>query len=128
VTARGSTVNLGGDGLGAPIRCTVEGKAANVTVTIRDAGGRVVRTIDAGAHEPGMVNVQWDGRDDGGNRQPAGAYTVSVQATEESGKSLLVDQEMSGRVLSVSYENGYAKLVLDNGASVPASDLLTVTQ
>jgi flagellar basal-body rod modification protein FlgD len=126
VTVRGGTLSLDGQGLGAPMRFTLDGPASKVTVTVRDTSGRVVRTLDLGARPQGAVNTLWDGKDDAGNPQPAGAYTISVQAKNADGSTVPVTQETTGRVTSVSYEQGYATLVLDNGTSAPTSELLRI--
>lgn len=50
------------------------GAASDVTVSIADASGNVLKTIDLGAHNAGTVNYSWDGN--GG----AGPYTVTAAA------------------------------------------------
>jgi flagellar basal-body rod modification protein FlgD len=126
VTVKGSTVALDGQGFAQPIHFTLNANADTVSVTIRDASGKAVRTMQTGAHQAGLTNLSWDGRDDNGVLQPAGAYTVSVDAKTSGGGAVDVSQETSGVLKSVSFADGYAKLVLDNGVEAPASDLLRV--
>lgn len=125
-TVRGSIVTTDGSGIGVPIRFTLQGASAETTVSIRDQNGRVVRTLEIGEKNAGLVTIQWDGRDDAGNIQPAGSYAVSVVAKNEADAPVLVSQETSGRVEGVSFDKGYPVLHLDNGVSVPVSDLLRV--
>lgn len=125
-TVRGSIVTTDGSGIGTPVSFDLEGSAATVTVTIRDQNGRVVRTLDVGAKNAGLVQLQWDGRDDAGNVQPAGSYAVSVAAQSEAGSSVPVTQETTSVVDAVSFDAGYPVLHLKNGVSVPVSDLLRV--
>lgn len=55
--------------------------SAAVTVHIYDVGGRLVRTLAAGELMPaGHYDLDWDGRDDAGNRVTAGMYLVRLQA------------------------------------------------
>jgi flagellar basal-body rod modification protein FlgD len=125
-TVRGSMVTTDGSGLGVPLNFTLDGETAKTTVTIRDQSGRVVRTLDVGARDAGLIRLTWDGRDNAGVVQPAGSYVVSVEATNEAEAPVAVSQETSGLIRSVSFDKGYPVLHLDSGISVPVSDLLKV--
>lgn len=125
-TVRGNLVTLDGTGVGVPVAFTLSGSAASTTVTIRDQSGHAVRTMDLGASNPGLRRVQWDGHDDAGNLAPAGTYQITVQATNDAGAPVSVSQETDGVVTQVSFDKGYPVLTLDNGVSVPVSDLLRV--
>ena len=70
--------------------------------------------------------MQWDGKNDTGNLQPAGTYTVAVSATNAAGGPVAVDQNTTGVVQAVSFSTGSPVLDLNNGVSVPLSDLLEV--
>ena len=125
-TVKGSMVSIDGTGVGTPVGFTLDSDTASTVVSIRDQQGRVVRTMDLGARSAGLVQVNWDGRDDAGVVQPAGAYTVSVEAKTDLDAPVGVSQETSGVVEAVSFEQGFPLLHLDNGISVPVSDLLKV--
>jgi flagellar basal-body rod modification protein FlgD len=125
-TVRGSMVTTDGSGLGVPLNFTLNGESAETTVTIRDQSGRVVRTLEVGAREAGLVRLTWDGRDNAGVVQPAGSYVVTVEAKNEAEAPVPVSQETTGLIRSVSFDKGYPVLHLDNGISVPVSDLLRV--
>ncbi len=62
-----------------------QARAARVKVTVETPEGVVVRTMNAGAVQPGEQVLVWDGR--GGNRKPVagGRYVVRVTATNELG-------------------------------------------
>jgi flagellar basal-body rod modification protein FlgD len=126
VTVKGSTVALDGTGFAQPVNFTLGGNANQVTVSIQDAAGKTVRTMQVGAHQAGLVKFSWDGKDDNGLTQPAGAYTVAVSAKDAAGSPVDASQQTTGVLTSVNYSNGYAQLVLDNGVSAPASDLISV--
>lgn len=56
------------------------GPADEVTATIKDANGIVVRTLSLGSAEAGVQVVPWDGKADSGAQAADGKYTVSVSA------------------------------------------------
>lgn len=96
-----------------PFGVDVISDAANVKVNIMDATGKVVRTIDLGKQDVGVVSVEWDGKDDLGGAVNDGAYTISVAATDANGAPVSADALTHGKVGSVAYtSNG---LMLDLG-------------
>ncbi|MGH8214407.1 MAG: flagellar hook assembly protein FlgD [Rhodanobacteraceae bacterium] len=50
----------------------------DLQVSIVDASGAPVRTLDLGAQPAGLAKFQWDGLDASGNPVPPGAYTLSA--------------------------------------------------
>lgn len=54
--------------------------ADRVTMTIKDASGIAVRTLELGDREAGSHGFAWDGKTDGGAQAADGAYTISVSA------------------------------------------------
>lgn len=100
--------------------------AAKVTVEVRDANGQLVKTIDAKSQQAGATSVQWDGMTDNGAKAPAGTYTFTVKAEDQKGETIDTQQEVSGVVTKVTFENGYAELILDSGVRAPLSDLISV--
>ena len=125
-TVRGTMVTSDGTGVGAPVNFTLGGAADKVTVKITNQSGEVVRTIEVGAKAAGFAKVMWDGRNDSGVVQPAGAYQVSIVAKDANDAPVSVEQETSGTVTGVSFDKGYLVLHLDTGVSVPVSDLLKI--
>jgi flagellar basal-body rod modification protein FlgD len=126
-TVKGSLVTDDGSGSGVPLAFTLGGSTTTTTVSIQDATGKVVRTIDMGPHSAGLVRTVWDGKDNSGNMMPAGTYAVAVQATAQGGGAVSVAQETTGVVQSVAFDKGYPVLTLDNGVQVPVSDLIQVS-
>jgi flagellar basal-body rod modification protein FlgD len=62
--------------------------ADKVTVTISDAKGNAVRTLQLGSQSAaGIVNFQWDGADNTGAALPDGTYQFSATAVLGSSKS-----------------------------------------
>ena len=125
-TVRGSLITSEGKGAGVPVAFSLDNSAEETVVTIRDQGGKSVRTLNLGDRAAGLAQITWDGRDEAGNLQPAGTYSVAVQATNQSGSPVAVSQETKGMVQAVSFDKGYPVLHLSTGVSVPVADLLQV--
>ncbi|MEC7240976.1 MAG: ABC transporter substrate-binding protein [Myxococcota bacterium] len=58
---------------------------ASSTITIVDASGTVVRTIDGGALAEGEGSLSWDGKIDDGSQAPKGFYTFAVTGKDAAG-------------------------------------------
>jgi flagellar basal-body rod modification protein FlgD len=125
-TVRGSLVTSDGTGTGVPINFTLDGNSAKTVVTIRNQYGEPVRTLDLGSKNGGPARITWDGRDASGNLQPAGTYSITIQASNEAGGAVSVSQESTGMIKAVSFDKGYPVLHLDSGVQVPVADLLKV--
>jgi flagellar basal-body rod modification protein FlgD len=105
---------------------TLSAPASNVSVSIHDATGKVVRTINVGARSQGPMPITWDGRDDNGQPLPAGSYGFDVTATAAGGGNVPVTQEVTGVVTKISFDKGYPEMLLDSGATAPISNLISV--
>lgn len=116
VLVPGTKISVGtADGVthATPFGVDVISDAANVTVSIMDATGKVVRKLELGQQEVGVVSVDWDGKDDLGGAVNDGAYTISVAASDANGTPVSADALTHGKVGSVAYtSNG---LMLDLG-------------
>lgn len=53
-----------------------------VDIAIYDQAGVLVRNMQLGAQQAGLVNWQWDGRNDAGASMADGSYTFAVNATQ----------------------------------------------
>lgn len=115
------------DGADATLSGHLGGAAAKVTAVIKDPSGKVVRTVELGAHAAGDVTAPWDGRDDAGVKLPAGEYTVQLTAADEAGKSVAIDARVHGRVTGVSFQNGYPELVV-GGARIKLADVVQIDE
>ena len=76
-------------------------QAADVTTTVVDGSGKVVRTLeDAVAHSGtssyyySSIGVSWDGRDSSGATVPDGVFTIQITASNASGDSNTLTQEV----------------------------------
>jgi len=105
MTAEDSTVSLSG---GGPVSLTYLLPAdADVTITIHNSDGDVVRTIGAGTQIAGDYTYAWDGLDDGGAPLADGDYDYEVFADfgeriEYVGDQGLIEQrvELEGTIVT----------------------------
>jgi len=88
------------------------GDAEQVTLTITDEDGDVVRTEKLGPHEKGAQQWTWDGKNEDGSPMEAGAYTLAVAAETAEGQKVEAFAVVTGRITGISYENGYPELLL----------------
>lgn len=108
VLVPGSKVALGiNDGVrtATPFGVDVIAPAAKVLVNITAADGQLVRQIDLGPQEPGVMSVQWDGLGDGGAELSAGAYKVEAVALDADGQPVAAEALTHGTVSSVAYSS-----------------------
>ncbi len=125
-TIQGRVATLDGNGDAVPITFMLNSASAATKASIQDSNGNDIRDIDLGAQNAGLVQFNWDGRNSSGNIQPAGNYTITISATGSNGAPVSVSQDISGTVSSVSFDQGYPVLNLQNGVSAPVSELLRV--
>lgn len=71
-------------GRSVALSLTVSGPA-EVTLTVRGLGGRVVKRLTQTAEAAGTVQVAWDGTDQSGRRVPAGSYLIEATALSPNG-------------------------------------------
>jgi len=76
---------------GFDLVATLAGTApAPVALQVFDAQGRLVRGLDLGTQNPGLVSVRWDGTRDDGRRAPAGVYFGQLRLGSERAVARLV--------------------------------------
>lgn len=124
VTAIGNHVHLNKEEA-AELNFNLKSYADELTVTIRDENGVVVREISKNGIDGGEQMVEWDGEDANGNALAEGNYTFEVTATDNDGNPIQAVEIMKGIVNSVSYENGVAVLIVD-GLELPFADVMQI--
>ena len=111
VMVAGNTLPLaGGKAYGGAL---LESAADAVSLSIKDASGKVVQTQNLGAKEAGSFYFAWDGKDANGAAMPDGNYTFSVEAMAGDKKVAATAMKI-GTVSAVARSNG--GFVLDLGA------------
>ena len=124
VTSLGSSVHLADEG-DAAVHFKLASNADEVTVTIRDEAGRIVRTITVEGRSVGDNELQWNGKDDNGNRQPAANYSFDVEAKDANGNAVNAIEIFKGKITSVQYVNGSAILAA-GGIQIPFADVMQI--
>ncbi|HXE37059.1 MAG TPA: flagellar hook assembly protein FlgD [Azonexus sp.] len=92
---------------------SLDSKADKVTLTVKDASGKVVQTEELGAKDAGSFYFAWDGKDADGNVMKDGNYTFSVEASA-AGKKVTSTAMQIGTVSAVVRSNN--GFLLDLGA------------
>jgi flagellar basal-body rod modification protein FlgD len=95
---------------------------ANVKLTIQDATGKTVATLDKGSMGAGNHVVAWDGKDDQGHALPDGTYSVQVAATGKDGSSVASSTSAYAVVSSVSFYDSTV-VVTAGGRQYSLSDI-----
>lgn len=98
--------------------------SAATTVTIRDASGMTVRTMN-GATSGGSHGVVWNGRTDDGRTAPDGVYTIQVEARDADGAVIAAKTMITGKVDAVDLSQAAPQLVV-NGTPIPLSAVRAV--
>lgn len=125
VLFKSDKVNLGP--AGATVSAELAASAATVTITISDANGKVVHTINQEQVPAGRFNTAWNGMTADGVKLPEGNYTVKVEARDAKGNTITVDPRGRARCSGVTFESGYPELILNN-LRVKMGDIVQVME
>ncbi len=80
----------------------LDGPADRVTLTIKDASGIAVKTLEMGGREAGSHGFAWDGKTDGGVQAADGTYSISLNAWRGEDK-------IAGRTLEMGVVSSVAR-------------------
>ena len=123
------TVEISG-GTAAGVVFALADNAANVTVTITDVSGSVVRTLTTSGCTAGTNTMTWDGLDTGGTLLADGKYDFTVTATDSSGDdvaSYAAYRGNTGGKTVVAGENSTVTLN-NNGGAIFSNTLKILSQ
>jgi flagellar basal-body rod modification protein FlgD len=96
--------------------------ADKLTVTIKDAAGNVVRTLDLGKQNAGTAPLSWDGFTNDGSVAKSGSYQFELAATIANNTAAASSLSFA-QVMSISNNANGIKLNLSNLTSVNTSDV-----
>ncbi|MDO9281107.1 MAG: flagellar hook assembly protein FlgD [Methylotenera sp.] len=96
--------------------------ADKLTVTIKDAAGNVVRTLDLGKQNAGTAPLSWDGFTNDGAVAKSGSYQFELAATIANNTAAASSLSFA-QVMSISNNANGIKLNLSNLTSVNTSDV-----
>ncbi len=120
VLAKGDNINLSsGSGTAA---IDLSGSADAVTVTIKNASGATVQTIDLGSQSSGIKTFTWDGTTTSGSTATDGSYTFSVAASQ-SGTTVSTTALNLATVSSVARSSSGVSVNLGARGNVSLSDI-----
>jgi flagellar basal-body rod modification protein FlgD len=77
----------------------------HTTMEVRDAAGVVVATKDLGMQSAGEHKVDWDGKNNSGEKVPNGAYTISVIAKDFQNNDVPVKLTSNVKVTGVDLQD-----------------------
>ncbi len=104
----------------APYGVTLPQAVDSMTVTISDAAGNTVQTLNLGAQQAGTLSLQWNGMTSAGTQAPNGNYSFSVKASQ-GGTAVAATTLSPSVVSSVSQNAQGVQLNLANGSTVGLS-------
>lgn len=109
---------------------TQAGGSTALTVEVKNAAGKVVRTLRPDDQKSGAHTITWDGKDDSGAQlADGGVYTVAVKATGADNKEIKVTNikgRTEGVVTAVDNSTGQAKVIVD-GQDIPIDNVIGIT-
>ena len=127
VTVDDSAIFVNGDDATVGMSFELPERAESVQVTLKDASGAVVRTVDLGSRMEGPVHTSIEAIDEQGQPLEPGTYSYEVTAIGANGEPMDVKEQSTGFVESVVFENGYPELMLSDGRKVPLGQVLKVS-
>jgi len=109
---------------------TQPGASTSLTVEVKNAAGKVIRTLHPDDQKSGDHTITWDGKDDSGAQMDnGGVYTIAVTAKGADGKELKatnVKGRTEGVVTAVDNSTGQPQVIID-GKPVPIDNVIGVT-
>ncbi len=125
IEAFGNTVELADTGTTSFV-FDLLAEATNTNLTIFDAQGNVVRSLNLGPLAAGRHEVEWDGLTDQQTRGEKGIYQFSVLGVNAEGLGVGTSTYLRESVQSAVWENGQAQVLLGSGRSLATTEVLTV--
>ncbi|MDX9856343.1 MAG: flagellar hook capping FlgD N-terminal domain-containing protein [candidate division Zixibacteria bacterium] len=109
----------------AKMNFTNDRYATEIEFLIRNDAGDVIRRITVENVAEGPQTVSWDGKDNQGNRVPAGYYEVEASGMDADGVSYTPPVKLIARVDSITYRDGAAYLNA-GGMEISLGDIVSV--
>ena len=106
---------------------TTSAPANNVTVSIFDAAGNLVKTIPLGVVNEGLKEFEWDGTDASGSQASDGEYFLSVVGVQGE-DNIALDTFAYKQIESISLGEGTnsIRLNVENGGDFKISEILKI--
>lgn len=102
------------------------GVSTDTTINILDESGRIVLSEKV-SDDDSVENFTWDGKDADGIVQPAGTYSVRVDALDANNNPLTTSTVVTGRVNGIETQNGTTFLLVGQRA-VSIGNVINVSE
>jgi flagellar basal-body rod modification protein FlgD len=101
---------------------------SNAIVRVYNSAGQEVRTLYHYQSGMGEHRVEWDGRDNDGNRVANGTYTFDVAAVGEDGRHVDANTYVSGEVTGITYKSGQPYLMVGDRLIRPDDTIVEISK
>ncbi|MDO6568467.1 flagellar hook assembly protein FlgD [Alteromonas sp. 1_MG-2023] len=127
VLVQGNVGHMGSEAAGVSGVVVNEQSVQNMTITVENQYGEVIKTIDAGTQAAGNIQFEWDGKDTQGNDMPAGDYVISATG-ELNGEGVQLNTAINRHVGSVSLAGSGQGVILnlDGEVSISLDDVIQI--
>jgi len=85
------------------IRFTLPADAPKLTMTVKDAEGTTIRTLDFKNLKTGKNELKWNGLNDDGTPAPIGEYAIDFEAVGSNGRNVFVETKAEGIISGVNF-------------------------
>ena len=126
IKAEGSSIQVT-NGVSDGIHFELGANAEIVFISVYDANGNLVKTIETGPLTTGEQNVAWDGTDNAGSEVPDGTYTFKVSASNAAGAEITAKTLVRGRVTGVTFAEGSTYLLVGE-QKIPVSNVIEFSE
>ena len=105
---------------------TLPSNASKVSITLQDSAGNTVATMSAPAATAGTHLVSWDGTNASGGKEPDGAYTISIAASDASGNPITATTNVYGTVTGVTADATNGTQLQLGAVNVPLANVTSI--
>lgn len=98
----------------------------NMTITIKDSNGAIVKTIESSELSQGDHKLSWDFTDNNGKKVKQGTYSYTIASKSTSGQDLTITASLYGKVSAVKFTEEGTKLVIGSSEYL-LSDISEIT-
>ncbi|PCI56046.1 MAG: flagellar hook capping family protein [Alphaproteobacteria bacterium] len=95
------------------IAYAINGDSVDTTINVFDEDGTLILSKDVASN---ATEFEWDGKDENGNVQPEGTYTIRVDALDGQDNGLTVTTVVTGHVSGIETQNGSTFLLVGSRA------------